>query len=210
MNVVGAGLFGSLTLALLIGACGGSTGSTGSPGTAGSTGSAGTASTGAGGTAGATSTAGGGAGVAGLDRNWAQWPMPNSPSDVAAGAPNPQTYTDNGDGTVTDTVTGLMWQKAVASGTFTLPQAVAFCPTLTLATHSDWRLPTIIELTSIVDLGQSNPSINVTFFPATPAASFWSSSPLAGSPTFAWFVYFGSGYAERSFVTGSADVRCVR
>jgi Protein of unknown function (DUF1566) len=210
MNVVGAGLFGSLTLALLIGACGGSTGSTGSPGTAGSTGSAGTASTGAGGTAGATSTAGGGAGVAGLDRNWAQWPMPNSPSDVAAGAPNPQTYTDNGDGTVTDTVTGLMWQKAVASGTFTLPQAVAFCPTLTLATHSDWRLPTIIELTSILDLGQSSLSINVTFFPATPVAAFWSSSPLAGSPTNAWVGDFSHGYTYGSDMTSPNVVRCVR
>ena len=59
--------------------------------------------------------------------------MPNGPSEVGAGAPNAETYTDNGDGTVTDTVTGLMWQKAVAAGTFTQAQAVAFCPTLTLA-----------------------------------------------------------------------------
>jgi Protein of unknown function (DUF1566) len=299
------GLFGSLTLALLIGACGGSTGSTGRPGTAGSTGSAGTTSTGAGGTAGATSTAGtsgagggagagttgsagsggnsggsagtagagaagaagggtGGAGAGGTtatctnactnaatqcesgtrlqtcgvagngctalatstcstgllcervapagcaDPNWAEWPMPNCPSDVAAGAPNTETYTDNGDGTVTDTVTGLMWQKAVAAGTFTQPQAVAFCPTLTLANHRDWRLPTIIELTSIVDRGQFSPSINVTFFPATSPTAFWSSSPLAGSPTYAWYVNFSYGNTANYDVTNTFDVRCVR
>jgi hypothetical protein len=136
--------------------------------------------------------------------------MPNCPSDVAAGAPNAETYTDNGDGTVTDTVTGLMWQKAVATGIFTQPQAVAFCPTLTLGTHSDWRLPTIIELTSIVDLGQSNPSINVTFFPATPAAYFWSSSPLAGSPPYAWLVDFYYGNSNTRDMSYSLDVRCVR
>jgi hypothetical protein len=143
--------------------------------------------------------------------------MPNSPVDVAAGAPNPEAYTDNEDGTVTDTVTGLMWQKDVATGPagaglsgFTQPQAVAFCSTLTLATHSDWRLPTIIELTSIVDLGQGSPSINVTFFPATPAAAFWSSSPLAGSPAIWWVVNFDPGDAYIYDVTFKLDVRCVR
>ena len=110
--------------------------------------------------------------------------MPNGLSDVGVGAPNSETYTDNGDGTVTDTVTGLICLKAVAAGLFTQPQAVAFCPTLNLGTHNDWRLPTIIELVSIVDLGQANPSINGTAFPATPASAFWSSSPLAGSPTY--------------------------
>jgi len=144
------------------------------------------------------------------DPNWAEWPMPNGPSEVGAGAPNGETYMDNGDGTVTDTVTGLMWQKAVAAGTFTQPQAVAFCPTLMLATRSDWRLPTIIELTSIVDLGQSNPSINVTSFPATPAAAFWSSSPGAGAPSYAWSVSFSLGGTSSSDMTTSGNVRCVR
>jgi hypothetical protein len=144
------------------------------------------------------------------DPNWAEWPMPNGPSDFGAGAPNAETYTDNGDGTVTDTVTGLMWQKAVAAGTFTQAQAVAFCPTLALATHNDWRLPTIIELTSLVDLGQSNPSIDVTSFPATPAAAFWSASPVAAAPTYGWSVSFNLGGTNSSATTTAGDVRCVR
>ena len=52
------------------------------------------------------------------DPTWAQWPMPNSPVDVEAGAPNPESYTDNGDGTVSDNVTGLMWQQAASASTF--------------------------------------------------------------------------------------------
>jgi hypothetical protein len=139
--------------------------------------------------------------------------MPNSPSDVAdvtAGAPNTETYTDNGDGTVTDTVTGLMWQKAVAAGLFTQPKAVAFCPTLNLGTHSDWRLPTIIELVSIVDFGQSNPSINATVFPATPANYFWSSTLYAGTTTTVWTVHFNLGVVGGNAGDIMYGVRCVR
>jgi hypothetical protein len=54
--------------------------------------------------------------------------MPNSQVDVTAGAPNLESYTDNGDGTVTDNVTGLMWQQAVPATTYTWANAVAYCP----------------------------------------------------------------------------------
>jgi hypothetical protein len=149
-----------------------------------------------------------------VDVSWANWPMPNDPVDVAAGAPNPMAYTDNGDGTVTDTVTGLMWQQAVAPGTFTQPQAVAFCPTLNLGNHNDWRLPTIIELSSLVDLGRRRPSINVTYFPAPYVGpfNFWSATPMAGSPSFAWLVGFSDGSATSAFqgAAYSFNVRCVR
>ncbi len=123
--------------------------------------------------------------------------MPNGPVDVAAGAPNPESYTDNGDGTVTDNVTGLMWQQEVP-GTYTWEGAMAYCPKLTLANHSGWRLPSLIELVSIVDPSVQNPSINSTVFPHTPATYFWSSTPLPGwteSGWFgpAWFVYFVHG-----------------
>jgi len=88
-----------------------------------------------------------------LDPTWAEWPMPSDQVDVTAGAPNLESYTDNGDGTVTDNVTGLMWQQVVSTTTYNWAQALAYCPKLTLAGHSDWRLPSRIELVSIVDLG---------------------------------------------------------
>jgi hypothetical protein len=131
--------------------------------------------------------------------------MPNSPVDVAAGAPNPEAYTDNGDQTITDNVTGLMWQKAVAKGMYTWTQAVAYCPTLTLAGHGDWRLPSRIELVSIVDVGRV-PSIDGTYFPATPLSPFWSSSSNGD----AWDVIFSSGYTSLNAMFNTYYVRCVR
>jgi hypothetical protein len=136
--------------------------------------------------------------------------MPNSQADLTAGAPNLENYTDNKDGTVTDNLTGLMWQQAVSATTYTWAQAIAHCPTLTLAGHSDWRLPSVIELASIVDLGQSDPSINGTYFPSTPANVFGSSSPWAGSPSYAWGVYFNYGYTVSPDVSYMLNVRCVR
>ena len=49
-------------------------------------------------------------------------------------------FIDNGDGTVTDTITGLMWQKS-DGGEMTIENARTYCSTLTLAGYSDWRLP---------------------------------------------------------------------
>jgi hypothetical protein len=135
--------------------------------------------------------------------------MPNGQVDVTAGAPNPASYTDNGDGTVTDNVTGLMWQRAVPADTYSWEQAKAYCPTLKLAGHSDWRLPTRIELVSIVDFGRSDPAIDTTYFPSTPSGRFWSSS--FGSWYDAWIVGFGSGDTLCAAVSNTAcNVRCVR
>jgi hypothetical protein len=146
-----------------------------------------------------------------LDPTWAEWPMPNDQVDVTAGAPNLESYTDNKDGTVTDNLTGLMWQQTVPTGKYTWSQAVAFCPTLKLAGHSDWRLPSRIELVSIVDFGvSSGATINATYFPSTPTSSFWSSSPLAGSSSFAWLVVFVVGYTDYAGVSSNSYVRCVR
>jgi Protein of unknown function (DUF1566) len=145
------------------------------------------------------------------DPTWAEWPMPNDQVDVTAGAPNLESYTDNKDGTVTDNLTGLMWQQTVPTGTYTWSQAVAYCPTLNIAGHSDWRLPSRIELVSIVDFGvSSGATINATYFPSTPAHSFWSSSPLAGVSSAAWVVPFFNGFADYFDVSLTRNVRCVR
>jgi hypothetical protein len=145
------------------------------------------------------------------DPTWAEWPMPNGPVDVSAGAPNIESYTDNGDGTVTDNVTGLVWQKAVPAGTYTWAQAKAYCPTLTLAGHGDWRLPSRIELTSIVDLGATGgPYINSVYFPSTPSNGFWSSSPAVGSLSSAWLAYFFDGATGPGDVSTPYNMRCVR
>ena len=76
-------------------------------------------------------------------------------------------YTDNGDGTVTDNVTGLMWQQSPdtdgdgdidADDKLTYDEAVARASTLTLGGYSDWRPPTIKELYSLMDFSGVDPS----------------------------------------------------
>ena len=63
---------------------------------------------------------------------------------------NPENYTDNGDGTVFDSGTNLVWYKTTVSGK-TWAEALKYCENLEFAGHSDWRLPNRNELVSIVD-----------------------------------------------------------
>jgi hypothetical protein len=60
-------------------------------------------------------------------------------------------FHDNGDGTITDRATGLMWQKADSGKGMNWGQALAYAANFKLAGHSDWRLPNAKELQSIVD-----------------------------------------------------------
>jgi hypothetical protein len=145
------------------------------------------------------------------DPTWAQWPMPNAQVDVDAGAPNLESYTDNGDGTLTDNLTGLAWQQVAAPSPYTQPAALGYCADLSLAGHTDWRLPSVTELLSIVDTSTSNPSIDRMFLPQTLSDYyFWSSTPYAGPSGSAWGVYFNNGYSDYNFVTIVYSVRCVR
>jgi len=71
--------------------------------------------------------------------------------DAHYGGNQPQ-YRDNGDGTVTDLVTGLMWQTVPRlDEKYTFNEAVSAADTFSLAGYDDWRLPTIKELYSLID-----------------------------------------------------------
>ena len=97
---------------------------------------------------------------------------------------NAQSFTDNGNGTVTDNVTGLMWQK-VDNGESTWDNAVANASGVTTGGYTDWRLPTPAELFSIFNHQNQNPALNTTFFPNNPAgaADYWWTSDVYGSST---------------------------
>lgn len=138
---------------------------------------------------------------------WATWPMPNFPG---SGLPNPQSYDVSLAGTVLDRVTGLMWQRAVGRVTMTFEAANTKCTNLELAGYRDWRLPSRIELVSILDLAEDKPSIDRSAFPNTPSDWFWSSSVAADSPTSAWYVYFYFGYPNVEERRARFSVRCVR
>ncbi|MFA6961331.1 MAG: DUF1566 domain-containing protein [Opitutaceae bacterium] len=66
-------------------------------------------------------------------------------------AGTPAAYHDNGDGTVSDLNTGLMWSQAVDTEKLSLIEAEAAASRLSLAGHTDWRVPTIKELYSLID-----------------------------------------------------------
>jgi len=120
-------------------------------------------------------------------------------------------FVDNGDGTVTDTDTGLMWQQATAPGTYVWQQALSYCENLTLAGHNDWRLPNINELQSLVEYEGASPSINTTYFPNTVSSDYWSSTTNANNPYDACFVYFFNGYMGSSYKSNFDNyVRAVR
>jgi hypothetical protein len=125
------------------------------------------------------------------------------PSAIAA-------YIDNGDGTVTDDGTGLMWQQSTAPGTYNWQKALDYCESLELAGYTDWRLPTAMELVSIVDATRYNPSIHLTYFPDTVPYDYWSSTTCAYDTSGAWDVYFLRGDVGYEHKSTGGRVRAVR
>jgi hypothetical protein len=121
-------------------------------------------------------------------------------------------FIDHGDGTVTDTDTGLMWQQDTApSYIYSWQNALTYCEDLSLAGYNDWRLPNINELQSLVDYGRCFPAINTTYFPnAAPSSNsyYWSSTTSAGLA--AWIVDFYTGWVYNPYKTYSHYVRAVR
>lgn len=111
-------------------------------------------------------------------------------------------FIDNGDDTITDITTGLMWQKYEVETDddtkvrqFTWEEALAYCEALELAGYDDWRLPNFQELYSIVDNTQSeSPYIDTAVFPNTLSNMYWSST--SSSPHGAWYIDFLFGYAD--------------
>jgi hypothetical protein len=124
-----------------------------------------------------------------------------------------QRYVDNFDGTVTDTETGLMWQQSDNGTTQTWDQALSYCNRLVLPSpggHSDWRVPRIDELETIINYAVYGPT---SFDPpfVTRLYHYWSSSMYVRDPDYAWDVYFYGGPVHATNKTDFPNyVRCVR
>jgi hypothetical protein len=111
--------------------------------------------------------------------------------------------------TVHDVTTGLEWQRAAPEGSFTLVQAKEYASQLALD-GGGWRLPTVGELSGIVDLSRMGPAIDTEAFPNTPPGWFWSATPYAGGEGRACVVFFDGGYAYYGHGGYDSAVRCVR
>ena len=141
---------------------------------------------------------------------------------IQASNPTSVYVIDSANGTVTDTRTGLMWDRCArglsgvscATGTAsTITWQAALNAAATIGAYkgyNDWRLPNLKELRSLVEECRVNPSINEFTFPNTPASFFWSGSPVAGGATIAWGVYFYDGDAYFDSRGFAYQVRLVR
>ncbi len=164
----------------------------------------------------------------------------NNPLDVPpgqdgrfmAGCPTEGRFAVDGQ-VVTDNCTGLMWQRTPPSNTMSWIDALVFARNLTLADFSDWRLPNVNELLSIVDYGrQTEMAINPVFDTLANEGddvvperdnplNYWSSTPHVAPPqSKAWRVAFSStgmctlevqsrnnSYAVRAVRGGSIPLR---
>lgn len=118
----------------------------------------------------------------------------------------------NGDGTVTDTETGLMWQQD-ETGWMDWESALSYCENLELAGYDDWRLPNINELQSLVDYSTKNPAIDTYAFPNATSSIYWSSTTYSihiGHTGDASIVDFGSGLVYGLYKSFNQYVRAVR
>ncbi|MDA3833242.1 MAG: DUF1566 domain-containing protein, partial [Spirochaetales bacterium] len=117
---------------------------------------------------------------------------------------------DNGNDTVTDTETGLMWQKETAPGTYAWQQALAYAEGLLLGGHSDWRLPNRNELQTLVDYSRYNPAIDPLLEANTMSPRYWSSTTAARHADAAWRVHFSNGDVYGVSKSSYDYVRAVR
>ena len=143
-----------------------------------------------------------------------------------APAGSQMSYTMYSVGTASYTVdnrTGLVWVTNpsdvcagcaggyVSSGTYAWENALTACEGLIYAGFSDWRLPNVRELMSIVDYGvTSDPRINTAYFLNTASYYYWTSTTYALASTGGWYVYFIAGRVDYANKSNNFYVRCVR
>jgi len=122
---------------------------------------------------------------------------------------NQNLFTDNLNGTITDNRLGLVWQE-VENNPVTWSNAIIYCEGLTLGGFSDWRLPNVKELHSLVDNQTANPSINQSAFPLATAYYYWSSTTNPGNTAQAYLISFDTGDVTETNKSYSFNARCVR
>jgi len=136
-------------------------------------------------------------------------------------------FKDNGDGTLTDTQSKLIWMRcslgqawngSTCTGTpesYTWQSAQDAASKLDhaggYANHLDWRVPHIPELAMIAERQCANPRINLALFPSTPAVYFWTATTRRGTgmDPFAYVISFGEDGAKYQNKEVTLNVRLV-
>ena len=114
---------------------------------------------------------------------------------------------------VLDKNTGLVWEKSPQMAAAKWDVARFTCINKTVGGQKGWRLPSIPELTSLIDpsvtppgptLPPGHPFVNVQ------SANYWSATTIAESPTAAWMVFFNAGAVLNTKRDIKSQVWCVR
>ena len=119
----------------------------------------------------------------------------------------PNHFSDNLNGTVTDNLTNLIWQKNSMNDSLTWEDALVKADTMLLAGYNDWRLPNIKELQSINIEQIMNPSINTTYFTNIGINKLWSSTSLPNQTTKAW--YLDTKYGVTTYQTKTSKQKVI-
>lgn len=125
--------------------------------------------------------------------------------------PNPR-FTDNGDGTVTDNLTGLIWLKDANCSDLRFPPPQEWYYALWIARElasgacgltdgsnaGDWRLPNVKELQSLIDFGNYNPALPSGHpFINVQSDNYWSSTSYTYFEADMWYVSLNTGYVGK-------------
>ncbi|MBI5376565.1 MAG: DUF1566 domain-containing protein [Candidatus Schekmanbacteria bacterium] len=134
--------------------------------------------------------------------------------DIQAGVAWPSSrFTDNGDQTVTDNLTGLIWAKNadIPNDDKTWQEALSYIASLNGSNYlgfNDWRLPNVNELRSLVNVGEVDTYtwLNAQGFSNVESWYYWSSSTYATNKSHAWYVDMVHCYA---YDAGKGDLNYV-
>jgi len=113
---------------------------------------------------------------------------------------------------VLDKETGLVWEQLPSTASNTWVNAMITCQNKSVGNRKGWRVPTVEELGSLVDPTMSNPSLpsGHPFNNNVQSSRYWSATTNASDTSYAWNVYFGSGYVGNNDKAASYYVWCVR
>jgi hypothetical protein len=126
--------------------------------------------------------------------------------------PNTQALVKTASDEVTDKTTGLVWQRGDDGNMYTYSDAIQHCSTFkSNEAATGWRLPSVIELMTLIDsgLGQPSPSIDPSFTDAQ-STNYWTATPTVYQTMEAWTVKFDFGEVIPLLTDTSLPVRCVR
>ena len=133
---------------------------------------------------------------------------------------NPPDLKDNGDGTVTDNLTGLTWEQNTEENEpnlYTYNEAITYCDDLTLGGQNDWRMPTRKEYSTILNFGTTSPSLDTVYFPYYTSvyeeneSHYWTSSEYYDDSSQVWLLRLAFGLVDKTpKEPDSHRVKCVR